>query len=254
MLPEVVSERYSDRVPTFTLADERYHGQVGSPPESRLLCIKHDRGVALAVLRGREYSTLIDRDGLSPLEDTGCRWPLDGTLGWWEEPRGYDRNGELFTAPPDAIQSVDRNGESKRPEAVLPETLERRLSRREPLAILVMIRRSADSESPDWAGNAADINDSGMALVLPPELATGTVVFLSFKLGDNEFSGVPAEIVRQESVGIGAVHFVDWSDADRLELVSYLQETDGLSASGIQAIFDAGGADKGEPQASGSDS
>ena len=232
-------------MPTFTLADEQDYGQVGSPPQRKLVCIKHDRGLALAVLRGQEYSVLIDRDGLSPLEDTGRRWPLSGTLGWWEEPRGYDSNGELFTAPPDAIQSVDRSVESKRQKVAFLKTLERRLSRREPIAkISVKIRRSPDSMSPDWAGNAVDINESGMALVLPPELATGTPVFLSFKLGEAEFSRLPAEIVRQENVGIGAVRFVDWSDSDQLELVSYLQKTAGLSASGIQDIFNASRAGK----------
>ena len=213
-------------MPTFLLRNERHYGQVGSPPQRKLLCIKHHRGLALAVLRGSEYSVLIDRDGLSPLEDTGCRWPLRGTLAWWEEPRGYDSNGELFTAPSDDTQAVDPSIESKPPKVAFPKTVERRLSRREPIAkIFVKIRRSPDSKSPDWACTAVDITDGGMALVLPPELATGTRVFLSFKLGDTEFSWVLGEIVRQENVGVGAVRFVDWSYSDQRELVSYLQKT-----------------------------
>lgn len=222
----VLSKLYSDRVPTFTLTNERDYGEVGSPPQCKLLCIRHHRGLTLAVLRGQEYSVLVDRGGLSPLEDTGCRWPLSGTVGWWEAPRGYDRDGALFTAPADALQAVDRKVESERLKGAVPKTLERRLSRRKPIArIYVEIRRSPDSKNPDWAGTSVDITDGGMALVLPPELATGTLVFLSFKLGDAEFLRVLAEIVRQENIGIGAVRFVDWPDSDQRKLVSYLQKT-----------------------------
>ena len=188
--------------------------------------------MALAVLVGQEYTLLIDRDGLSPLEDTGRRWPLTGTMGWWEEPRGYDSNGELFTAPLDALRSVDRKVESKRLTVDFPKPPERRqtpgrrLSPREPIAkIIVMIRRSRDSESPDCAGNGVDISDSGMAVVLPLNLAAGSRVYLDFKLGDAAFSRVPAEIVRQDNAGISAVRFVDWSDSQQLELASYLQKT-----------------------------
>ena len=121
--------------------------------------------------------------------------------------------------------------ESKRLNAALPETPEHRLWRRVPIAkISVGIRREQDSESPDWAGNGVDINNGGMALVLPLKLPAGTRVFLNFRLGDADFSRVPAEILRQENVGIGAVRFVDWSDSDQLELVSFLQKTAGLSA------------------------
>ena len=106
------------------------------------------------------------------------------------------------------------------------KTDERRTSRREPIAkIYVRIRRSPDSESPDWAGTAVDVNSTGMALVLPPDLATGTRVFLTFELGEVAFSRVPGEIVRQDTVGIGAVRFADWSESDRLKLASYLQES-----------------------------
>ncbi len=117
---------------------------------------------------------------------------------------------------------------SKRKGWSFLKTRERRMSRREPIAkIYVEIRRSADSEIPDWAGTAVDVNSNGMALVLPPDMATGTRVSLSFALGEVEFSCVPAEVVRQDVVGVGAVRFVDWSDADQLELLAYLETTDG---------------------------
>lgn len=107
-----------------------------------------------------------------------------------------------------------------------PKTIERRQSMREPIAkTSVRIRRSPDSEIPDWAGSGIDINNGGMALVLPLKLAAGTRLFLNFELGDAEFSRVPVEIVRQESIGISAVRFSGWSDSDRLELGSYLKKT-----------------------------
>ncbi len=124
------------------------------------------------------------------------------------------------------MSGSDFPSESQRKGWSFLKTPERRLSRREPIArIYVKIRRSPDSEKPDWAGTAVDVNGSGMALVLPPDLATGTRVFLSFELGDVEFSRVPGEIVRQDVVGVGAVRFVDWSDSDQLELVSYLRKS-----------------------------
>ena len=124
------------------------------------------------------------------------------------------------------MSESDFPNESPRKGWSFLKTRERRRSRREPIAkIYVRIHRSPDSQRPDWAGTAVDVNSSGMALVLPPELATGTRVFLSFKLGDAEFSRMPGEIVRQDTVGIGAVRFVDWPDSEQLDLASYLQES-----------------------------
>ena len=106
------------------------------------------------------------------------------------------------------------------------KTRERRMSRRSNIAkIYVTIRRSPDSVEPDWAGTAVDLNGNGMALVLPPEMPTGTQVSLSFKLDDVKFSRVPAVVVRQDHVGVGAVRFLEWSDADQLELLTYLEKT-----------------------------
>ena len=117
---------------------------------------------------------------------------------------------------------------SKRKSWSFLKTRERRMSRREPIAkIYVTIRKSPDSATPDWAGTAVDVNSSGMALVLPPDLEAGTRVSLTFKLGEAEFSRVPAEIVRQDNVGVGAVRFVDWTHADELALITYLQKDDG---------------------------
>lgn len=104
-------------------------------------------------------------------------------------------------------------------------TPERRRSRREPIATVhVEIRSSPDEEDPQWAGSAVDLNASGMALVLPPELESGARVFLTFQLGKVTFSRVHGDVVRQDAVGVGAVRFVDWNDEDKLALISYLQE------------------------------
>ena len=114
--------------------------------------------------------------------------------------------------------------DGRRPPTFLA-TPERRRSRREPIATVhVEIRSSPDEKEPQWAGTAVDLNSSGMALVLAPELESGSRVFLTFKLGKESFQRVQGNIVRQDAVGVGAVRFVDWNDEDKLALITYLQE------------------------------
>ena len=121
---------------------------------------------------------------------------------------------------------TDKETDSK-PEAKrgFLSTPERRDSRREPIAtVYVAIRESPDDEDPRWAGSAVDLNATGMALVLPPELPSNSRVYLSFRLGSDEYSRVPGTVVRHDVVGVGAVHFVDWSEEDKLALITYLQQ------------------------------
>lgn len=121
---------------------------------------------------------------------------------------------------------TDQDSDSK-PEAKhgFFSTPERRDSRREPIATVhVAIRESPDDEDPRWAGSAVDLNATGMALVLPPELGSNSRVYLSFRLGNDTYSRVPGTVVRQDAVGIGAVHFVDWTEEDKLALITYLQQ------------------------------
>jgi hypothetical protein len=88
----------------------------------------------------------------------------------------------------------------------------------------VEIRLDPSAENPDWSGTAVDVNASGLALVLPPELAPGTRVFLTFQLGSSKFSRLPGLVVRQDRVGVGAVEFKDWETADMMRLRTFLQE------------------------------
>jgi len=114
--------------------------------------------------------------------------------------------------------------DGKRPPTFLA-TPERRRSRREPIAnVQVEISSSPDEKKPQWAGTAVDLNASGMALVLAPELESGARVFLTFELGKETFKRVQGTVVRQDAVGVGAVRFVEWNDEDKLALISYLQE------------------------------
>jgi hypothetical protein len=102
---------------------------------------------------------------------------------------------------------------------------DRRESRRTLVAKLeVEIRLDPSAENPDWSGTAVDVNASGLALVLPPELAPGTRVFLTFQLGSSKFSRLPGLVVRQDRVGVGAVEFKDWETADMMRLRTFLQE------------------------------
>jgi len=107
-------------------------------------------------------------------------------------------------------------------------TAERRTTQREPIAdVHVEMRTTPDAAEPTWAGSGIDISTTGMALVLPPELAPGTRVYLSFRLPSGpSFYALPAMIVRQDRVGCGAVRFVDWSDVERRALADHLDEDD----------------------------
>ncbi len=102
---------------------------------------------------------------------------------------------------------------------------DRRESRRSLIAKLeVEVRLERSTEDPDWSGTAIDINVSGLALVLPPELAPGTRVFLSFQLGNSKFYRLPGLVVRQDRVGVGAVEFEDWETAELMRLRTFLEE------------------------------
>jgi len=75
--------------------------------------------------------------------------------------------------------------------------------------------------SDPWVVDSIDINSRGVGLVLPPELLEGTRVFLSFKLGDHEFSRLPATVKYQSGVS-GGLLFEAWPDDERLKLLEYL--------------------------------
>lgn len=114
---------------------------------------------------------------------------------------------------------------TQRPTWSFLNTRERRDSRRQPVSqIEVEIRLERDSSTPDWGGSAIDLNSTGMALVLPPELEMGTLVYLTFDLGSSSFDRLPGTIVRQDRVGVGAVQFQDWGVDDKMRLLTFLQE------------------------------
>lgn len=75
--------------------------------------------------------------------------------------------------------------------------------------------------SEPWVVDAIDLNSSGVGLVLPPELLEGTEVLLSFRLGDQEFSRLPATVQHQTGVS-GGLRFGTWSADERLRLLEYL--------------------------------
>ena len=102
----------------------------------------------------------------------------------------------------------------------------RRRSRRRPLpGVLVALEAPADSEELCWAGNAIDVNGDGLGLALPPEVAVGSEVLLTFHLDGVSYARVPAVVLRHdEGYGVGAVRFAEWPDRVRLALVTYLLE------------------------------
>lgn len=103
-------------------------------------------------------------------------------------------------------------------------TEERRASKRSPIVnIYVEMRTDDAAEGPQWAGSAIDVNEGGMALVLPPDLSPGDRIYLSFRIGDGPtLEGVRATVVRQEGVGVGAVRFELLSDSARQVIRDYL--------------------------------
>ncbi|MEL7059172.1 MAG: PilZ domain-containing protein [Acidobacteriota bacterium] len=106
-----------------------------------------------------------------------------------------------------------------RPDDSLPEHPRRQ--RRLIHGVLVAIDAPDLSDQP-WVVDAIDINANGMGLVLPPEVAEGTEVFLSFKLADElEVSRMPA-VVRHSLGTTGGVAFGAWPPAERLRLLESL--------------------------------
>ena len=96
-----------------------------------------------------------------------------------------------------------------------------RRNRRTIHGVLVALDAPQVAEQP-WVVDAIDINANGMGLVLPPEMAEGMQVFLSFKLDDDlEFSRVPAR-VRHQMGASGGVAFEPWPTTDRLRLLEYM--------------------------------
>ncbi len=111
------------------------------------------------------------------------------------------------------------------PGSAPPVDDERRRSRRRAAyGAYVAIEAPAVSEDLCWSGTLMDVNGDGMALTLPSELGLGVEVLLTLRLGDDtQLDRVPSVVVRQED-GIGAVQFKEWSEDDRLRLLTYLLE------------------------------
>ena len=123
------------------------------------------------------------------------------------------------------MSNQESDNKSRRPTWSFLNAGERRESRRTLIAKLeVEVRLEHSAEDPDWSGTAVDINASGLALVLPPELAPGTRVYLTFQLGSSKFSRLPGLVVRQDRVGVGAVTFEDWETKHQMRLRTFLEE------------------------------
>ena len=96
-----------------------------------------------------------------------------------------------------------------------------RRNRRPIHGVLVAVDAPSLTDKP-WVVDGIDISANGMGLVLPPEIAEGTEVFLSFKLEDSlEMSRMPAE-VRYQMSATGGVAFRPWPSQERLRLLEYL--------------------------------
>lgn len=100
------------------------------------------------------------------------------------------------------------------------EQRHRRTRRASVHGILVAID-APDLSSEPWVVDAIDLSASGLGLVLPPELLEDARVLLSFRLGERDFSRLPA-VVRHRFGVAGGVRFEPWPDADRLNLLEYL--------------------------------
>ena len=123
------------------------------------------------------------------------------------------------------MSNQESDEKNRRPFGSFINTLERRESRRTLIAKLeVEVRLERSAEDPDWSSTAVDVNATGLALVLPPELAPGTRVFLTFQLGSSKFNRMPGLVVRQARVGVGAVEFENWETAELMRLRTFLGE------------------------------
>ena len=99
-----------------------------------------------------------------------------------------------------------------------------RRAKRLPIGDLLVAVDAPEVAAEPWVVDAFDINSLGLGLVLPPELAEGTGVFLSFRLAEEvEFSRLPAVVSHQLGVS-GGVRFESWPSEDRLRLLEYLVE------------------------------
>jgi PilZ domain len=99
----------------------------------------------------------------------------------------------------------------------------RRQARRIPVGGLLVAIDAPEVSPQPWVVEAIDVNSRGMGLMLPAELAPGTQVGLTFKLGGGfEASRLPATVLHSRSDGVGAVSFEPWPDAERRELLEYL--------------------------------
>lgn len=104
------------------------------------------------------------------------------------------------------------------------EAAVKRRSRRLPIpgvSVDVTLEGEADNR---WTCSAIDINGDGMALTLPPDVAIGTRLRLSFRPDETtEFDAVPCVVIRQDLVGgHGAVMFYGWGEESVIELWAFL--------------------------------
>ena len=100
----------------------------------------------------------------------------------------------------------------------------KRRSRRFPIPGVRVDLASEGEAEPRWTCSAIDINGDGMALSLPPDVAPGTRLRLTFKADEmTSFHAVPCLVTRQDPAsGYGAVEFVDWSEESLLGLWAFL--------------------------------
>lgn len=111
--------------------------------------------------------------------------------------------------------------ESMEPGSPAGASRRSRRSRRTAIHGVFVAVDAPDVASDPWVVDAIDINSNGLGLVLPPELLEGTRVLLSFRLGDREFSRLPARVLHNMRTS-GGVRFEPWPDEDRLKLLEYL--------------------------------
>ena len=104
--------------------------------------------------------------------------------------------------------------------------VERRSSVRRPIPqVLVELRQSIGSETPDWVGSAVDISLKGILLELPPELGLRELLRLTFTLGDSHvFWQQRAIVLRRDTGDLGMLFFAAWSLDKQEELGTWLRE------------------------------